>query len=579
MRKRRKIADKRDHYAAMIQGNRGVKRKPATDLTVDHVKKVKNWWKGECTDSPLDRMISLHIDMLIGVNEMNNVIESVDNMRSLHVASEEVLHSHQKAWDLLNWVTEQMFEEPTVRTHEICMLQTRKQKPMSMIVHNVSDTRSSNPHNLPVMWEIYSGSCSVSSSFKRNGWIVCAIDTNMDLAKATGATHANTLHFDHSKWVKRYGTPTFIWFSPPCRWLSYQQLPHKRNVCLALTHILHCLRMIRAFKPKFYVIESPRNLLVKMECMRELSYVDCDLCMYQNPFQKPSRYYTTLEYSLLSCTHESHEITLGRTYRGMRRLVNHPAIKGKIPEKLALEIATQTVLATARLNEGDKMIQNLSEKGQREVAATIADVQRAYQRHRQPNTGTRSPIIMPPTNTTANANAVSEPDTDTEQPRSQQPSIKRSVQYAKIQGVIEWPLCLDTGASMTTVTRGTVNAWKKRISIRDKCLTRSYTGPREKVLKHPYDATLATGQTITVTRHITHLDMTLVAWSGAQVTLRSVTAQIVEGPCAKILLGTPELTRGLQILPMSVQYELALNKMDTAKISHSANARETQKQD
>tara|TARA_R110002167_G_scaffold83974_1_gene228374 strand:- start:286 stop:945 length:660 start_codon:yes stop_codon:yes gene_type:complete len=64
------------------------------------------------------------------------------------------------------------------------------------------------------------------------------------------------------------------------------------------------------FKPKYWLIENPKLGTMKEYINDLLPYKDIDYCRYGFNYKKPTRIWTNIDFTPLTCTHKKHEVTI-----------------------------------------------------------------------------------------------------------------------------------------------------------------------------------------------------------------------------------------------------------------------------
>ena len=96
--------------------------------------------------------------------------------------------------------------------------------------------------------------------------------------------------------------PDFIWASPPCNCFSVASLRHhwedgqpkNDKVIEAMLYVVKTIALIKALRPKYWIIENPRGMLRKQWFMKELPRTTVTYCQYGDFRQKPTDLWNNL---------------------------------------------------------------------------------------------------------------------------------------------------------------------------------------------------------------------------------------------------------------------------------------------
>jgi hypothetical protein len=126
--------------------------------------------------------------------------------------------------------------------------------------------------------ELFSGTGSVGRVFRRAGWHVISVDIE---AKFKPDIVADVLSIELDRWPSGYFT--FVHASPPCQSYSNAFTRGERNTEGADMLSLHTVNLIKALKPRFYLIENPASGLLKDRLwMRNLPSTIASYCHYSD---------------------------------------------------------------------------------------------------------------------------------------------------------------------------------------------------------------------------------------------------------------------------------------------------------
>ena len=100
--------------------------------------------------------------------------------------------------------------------------------------------------------------------------------------------------------AEKFGYFDFVWASPPCEAFSVAAmghhwgggarayLPKTPHAELSQGLVIHTLQIIRAMKPKAFIIENPRGVLRKLPFMKTLPRTTITYCQYGDKNMKPT---------------------------------------------------------------------------------------------------------------------------------------------------------------------------------------------------------------------------------------------------------------------------------------------------
>lgn len=148
-----------------------------------------------------------------------------------------------------------------------------------------------------VLIEFFSGTKTLSNTFKSHGWKTLTIDINKELEPDLCL---DILHFKPDILPPDFKKPSVLWFSPPCTHFTVMQInkhfkngkPASSKVFLSLALAYKCLEIIKQLKPTYYFIENPRGMLRKIDFMQELPRKTVTYCQYGENYQKPTDIFT-----------------------------------------------------------------------------------------------------------------------------------------------------------------------------------------------------------------------------------------------------------------------------------------------
>ena len=204
------------------------------------------------------------------------------------------------------------------------------------------------------MWELCSGSCTVASAFKDEGWEAWTLDNNLDLE---ADHHGNLLNYTYQELVDLSGFhPDFIWFSPPCQCFSIANCKAKhftkdfsngsiRPITIeandAIRFVQHGIDIINASQASYALIENPRALLRTQSLMKQFPRYTVSYCQYREGSMKPTDLWGWLppgfEPRLCRMGDPCHTPAPRGSTDGLAKLNAYE--RGIVPYDLALELA------------------------------------------------------------------------------------------------------------------------------------------------------------------------------------------------------------------------------------------------
>ena len=147
-------------------------------------------------------------------------------------------------------------------------------------------------------FDLFAGTGSATKALKARGWTVVEVESDAtfspDLLADVGKLTAAGL-------IERYGSPDFVWASPPCTAFSVASLGHhwtgghrayiprtdKARESIAL--VSHTVALIQALSPRFgWIMENPRGLLRKLPVVAGLPRSTVTYCQYGDTRMKPT---------------------------------------------------------------------------------------------------------------------------------------------------------------------------------------------------------------------------------------------------------------------------------------------------
>lgn len=148
--------------------------------------------------------------------------------------------------------------------------------------------------------ELFSGTQSISSVFRENGWETFTVERDPQFADITTFT-GDVLDVTAEMILEQFGRPDVIWASPDCTSYSIAAISHHRtkeedgNLAPKSEYAKFCdkvnqhvLKLIKELNPKYYFIENPRGGMRKMRWMADLPRYTVWYCQYGDIRAKPT---------------------------------------------------------------------------------------------------------------------------------------------------------------------------------------------------------------------------------------------------------------------------------------------------
>ena len=202
--------------------------------------------------------------------------------------------------------------------------------------------------------ELFSGMESFSKVARERGHEVFTVDIdkrfNPSLCK-------DIMEVTSEEILDKFGKPDFIWASPPCTTFSVASIyrywdkgkPKNDKTLEGIAIVKKTIRLIKELNPKFYVIENPRGMLRKQDCMQELHRDTITYCQYGSKTQKPTDLWNNLNHSFKpmckpgSSCHEKASRGSKNGIQGINNSFSNLGSNGRIlraivPKELCLEI-------------------------------------------------------------------------------------------------------------------------------------------------------------------------------------------------------------------------------------------------
>lgn len=144
-----------------------------------------------------------------------------------------------------------------------------------------------------LIFDFFAGTGSATKAFEDRGHKVIKIELDTyfeaDERDITGLT-ADYL-------ISKYGSPDFIWASPPCQAFSVASIGHHwtedkqpktEKARQAIDLVVHTIKLIKELKAPNWLIENPRGMLRKQPIMAELPHRTITYCQYGDFRMKPT---------------------------------------------------------------------------------------------------------------------------------------------------------------------------------------------------------------------------------------------------------------------------------------------------
>jgi hypothetical protein len=149
-----------------------------------------------------------------------------------------------------------------------------------------------------LIFDFFSGTGSSTQAFKDAGHTVISFELSPDFE----STHTVDMMDITSEWLyNTYGTPDFIWASPPCTAFSVASIGHhwtggkgayipKTEMAIQSQNLVtHVRNIIENLNPTYgYLIENPRGVLRKLPAVQGLPRNTITYCSYGDKRMKPT---------------------------------------------------------------------------------------------------------------------------------------------------------------------------------------------------------------------------------------------------------------------------------------------------
>lgn len=193
------------------------------------------------------------------------------------------------------------------------------------------------------MLELFSGTKTVSNTFKAHGYEVYTIDIN---PKLEPDLCADILDLDSISIVQRFGLPDVIWASPDCTKFSWasgaknefrsnNNEPLSDDAQTAVDLVQHTLDLITELQPSYWFLENPNHgALASLRFMQKYAKTTVAYCQYGKPYRKLTDIWGRFPPSWnpkTRCNHFRHEVQNIKTFKDAKA-------RSEVPAKLALEI-------------------------------------------------------------------------------------------------------------------------------------------------------------------------------------------------------------------------------------------------
>lgn len=151
--------------------------------------------------------------------------------------------------------------------------------------------------------DLFSGTQSISSVFKEQGWEVYTVDNDPYFKDITNFS-GDALKLTAARILEEFGQPDVIWASPPCTAFSVASISHhwtggwrvyepKTEMAkISKELVTHTINLINELQPKYWFIENPRGVLRKMPFMENLPRHTVTYCQYGDIRMKPTDLWT-----------------------------------------------------------------------------------------------------------------------------------------------------------------------------------------------------------------------------------------------------------------------------------------------
>ena len=194
------------------------------------------------------------------------------------------------------------------------------------------------------MLELFSGTKTVSNTFKAQGYDVYTIDINPDLTPDLVADIATV---DAAYILKHFGKPDVIWASPDCTKFSWASgsrnefakantKPLSEGAREAINLVKHTLLLIEELQPDYWFLENPNHgALSDFKWMKPYPITTVAYCKYGAPYRKLTDIWGRFPPSWLPmchCNHFRHEVKNIKKFKDAKA-------RSVVPFRLAYDIA------------------------------------------------------------------------------------------------------------------------------------------------------------------------------------------------------------------------------------------------
>lgn len=155
--------------------------------------------------------------------------------------------------------------------------------------------------------ELFSGTQSISSVFRANGWDTFTIEKDGQFENFTTWT-VDILDVTAADILEKFGRPDVIWASPPCESFSVAAIgrnwekledgnvrPKHKRAELGLKLLNKTLELIEELQPTYYFMENPRGMMRKMPQVQGMPMYTVTYCQYGENRMKPTDIWTNHE--------------------------------------------------------------------------------------------------------------------------------------------------------------------------------------------------------------------------------------------------------------------------------------------
>lgn len=148
-----------------------------------------------------------------------------------------------------------------------------------------------------LIFDFFAGTGSSTQAFEDSGHTVIRIELD---TQHTATMHADVTTLSGLELIARFGTPDFVWASPPCTAFSVASIgkywerggddpkPKHPKAVEGERVVRETLRLIAELNPKYWLLENPRGMLRTLKLMQPFRRCTVTYCKYGDTRMKPT---------------------------------------------------------------------------------------------------------------------------------------------------------------------------------------------------------------------------------------------------------------------------------------------------